>query len=82
MERETLTVEEAARALGIGRQSAYNAARDGSLPVIHVGRRLVVPRVALQRLLATGEWRPTGPAPWTTSPSAKRTEPRAAKTQP
>ena len=56
MERQTLTVEEAAKALGIGRGSAYEAARSGQLPVIRVGRRLVVPRAGLERLL-TG----TGP---------------------
>lgn len=83
MDRQTMTISEAAHVLGVGRQTAYIAAREGALPVIRVGRRrLVVPRVALERLLATGEWRPTGSAPWTTSPSAKRNETRAAKTQP
>ena len=82
MDRQTMTISEAAHALGVGRQTAYIAAREGALPVIRVGRRLVVPRVALERLLATGEWRPTGSAPWTTSPSAKGNETRAAKTQP
>ena len=57
-ERLTLTIEEAARALGVGRNAAYDAARRGILPVIRLGRRLVVPRVALERLLATPE-RPT-----------------------
>lgn len=51
-ERQTLTVEEAARVLGIGRGSAYEAARVGHLPTIRIGRRLLVPRVALERLLA------------------------------
>ena len=52
--RETLTIDEAAKALGIGRNSAYAAARNGSLPVIRIGRRIVVPRQALERMLATG----------------------------
>jgi excisionase family DNA binding protein len=51
MERQTLTIEEAARALGIGRSAAYLAAHRGDLPVIRIGRRYVVPRVALERLL-------------------------------
>lgn len=50
-ERQTLTVEEAARVLGISRSSAYEAARRGELPIVRIGRRYVVPRVALERLL-------------------------------
>lgn len=56
--RETLTVQEAARALGIGRGSAYQAVRRGELPVIRLGKRLVVPRAALERLLASAGQRP------------------------
>lgn len=51
MKPETLTVEEAAKLLRIGRNSAYEAARRGELPVVRIGRRLLVPRVALERLL-------------------------------
>jgi len=47
----TLTVEEAAAALGISRNLAYQAARDGHIPVIRIGRRLLVPRRALEKLL-------------------------------
>jgi len=52
MERQTMTVEEAAQVLGIGRSSAYEAVRRGELPVIRIGRRYVVPRAALERLLS------------------------------
>jgi excisionase family DNA binding protein len=56
MEQLTLTVEEAARALGINRNSAYEAARNGELPAIRIGRRLLVPKVAFERLLeSTGQ---------------------------
>ncbi len=51
MERETLTVEEAAQVLGIGRSCAYEAARQGQIPVVRVGRRFVVPRAALEEFL-------------------------------
>jgi excisionase family DNA binding protein len=51
IERQTLTVEEAARVLGISRSSAYEAVRRGELPTVKIGRRYVVPRVALERLL-------------------------------
>jgi len=52
VERRTLTVEEAARSLGIGRSAAYAAARNGELPTVSIGRRLLVPRDALDRMLA------------------------------
>lgn len=52
MDRRTLTVEEAGRALGIGRNTAYEAIRRGQLPAIRIGKRLLVPRAALERLLA------------------------------
>jgi excisionase family DNA binding protein len=47
----TMTVEEAAAALGIGRTSAYAAIARGELPCIRIGRRVVVPRPAMERLL-------------------------------
>ena len=54
-ERKTRTIEEAAKALGIGRNQAYEAARKGELPCIRIGRRLLVPLAALERLLAGGK---------------------------
>ena len=48
----TITVEQAGQALGISRNSAYAAAKAGELPVIKIGRRLLVPKVAFERLLA------------------------------
>ncbi|MDQ3462989.1 MAG: helix-turn-helix domain-containing protein [Actinomycetota bacterium] len=45
--RVTITVEEAAALLGIGRSAAYEAARRGQLPTRRVGRRLLVPLPAL-----------------------------------
>ncbi len=50
-ERQTYSVEQAARILGIGRNSAYEAIRRGEIPALRLGRRLVVPRQALERLL-------------------------------
>ena len=52
MERDVLTVEEAAQRLGIGRGSAYEAARRGEIPVIRIGRRILVPRLAFERMLS------------------------------
>jgi excisionase family DNA binding protein len=51
-DRLTISVPEAARLLGIARMTAYAAVRDGTLPALRIGRRLVIPRVALDRLLA------------------------------
>jgi excisionase family DNA binding protein len=47
----TLTIEEAAEELGISRGKGYDAAKSGEIPTIKIGRRLLVPRVALDRLL-------------------------------
>jgi excisionase family DNA binding protein len=51
VDRTTLTVEEAARVLRISRASAYAAVKDRSLPTVKIGRRYLVARVALERLL-------------------------------
>lgn len=52
IDRQTFTVEEAATLLGIGRNSAYQAIARGELPALRLGRRLLVPRAALERHLA------------------------------
>jgi excisionase family DNA binding protein len=41
--RLTITVEEAAAVLGLGRSAAYEAARRGELPSRRLGRRVIVP---------------------------------------
>ena len=51
-ERLTYTVEQAAKLLGISRNSGFEAVRRGDLPAIRIGRRLLVPRAALEKLLA------------------------------
>lgn len=47
----TCNIETAAAALGIGRSTAYAAARDGSLPVLRVRNRLLVPTAKLLAML-------------------------------
>lgn len=47
----TLSVPVAGEYLGLGRDSAYAAANRGDLPVIRIGRRMVVPTAALRKLL-------------------------------
>lgn len=51
----TLTVEQAAEMLGVSRQSAYAAVRNGEIPSISVGRRKVVPTAAFLKLLGVEE---------------------------
>lgn len=53
--RATITVEEAAAILGIGRSAAYEAARRGQLPTRRLGRRLFVPVTAFLRWLGDDE---------------------------
>ncbi|MEQ9247470.1 MAG: helix-turn-helix domain-containing protein [Nitratireductor sp.] len=52
MKKATLSITEAGQVLGIGRTAAYEAARAGDLPTIRIGKRLLVPLVALERLLS------------------------------
>ncbi len=52
MERRTLTVPEVAQMLGLSRNSAYKAAREGQIPgVIRIGERYMVPRSVVEKLL-------------------------------
>lgn len=50
-ERLTLSVAEAGTLLGVSRTSAYAWARSGQLPTIRLGKRILVPKHALERLL-------------------------------
>lgn len=51
VERLTLTVEQAAEALGISRAFAYEAVARGEIPCIRIGRRVLIPKIALDKLL-------------------------------
>lgn len=50
-QRLTLTVDQAAEILGIGRSATYEAIGRGEVPYLRFGRRIVIPRAALLRLL-------------------------------
>ena len=54
-DRLTVTVEEAASLLSLGRTAAYEAARQGEIPTRRLGRRLIVPVPALLAWLGAGE---------------------------
>jgi excisionase family DNA binding protein len=55
VDRITLTVEEAAELLGISRGLAYQLVAQGDIPSVRLGRRIVVPRRALDALLDTAK---------------------------
>jgi excisionase family DNA binding protein len=48
---KTLTITEASRALGVSRNKAYEAAKRGEIPTIKIGKRILVLRAALDRML-------------------------------
>jgi excisionase family DNA binding protein len=50
--QKTISIPEAAQELGISRNGAYEAAKRGEIPTVRIGRRLLVPRDAIDRLLA------------------------------
>jgi excisionase family DNA binding protein len=60
--RLAVSVSEAATMLGISRGLAYELVHRGELPVIQLGRRLVVPIVALERLVAAASPLTSGPS--------------------
>jgi excisionase family DNA binding protein len=50
-ERLTVNVSEAATMLGISRNSAFAAVRNGQIPALRVGRRLLISRHLLARMI-------------------------------
>jgi len=58
LSKTTLTIEEMALTLGIGRNSAYEAVKRGDIPSIRIGRRILVPTKALDNLLASNVVKP------------------------
>lgn len=49
--RKALTVDEAAYELGISRNVAYAAVRNGEIPSIRIGKRIIIPRAAFEKML-------------------------------
>jgi excisionase family DNA binding protein len=50
-EKQTVTVDEAARRLGLGRNATYEAVRKGEVPAIRIGKRWLIPVAVLDRML-------------------------------
>ncbi|MGX8797856.1 helix-turn-helix domain-containing protein [Fusibacter sp. JL298sf-3] len=55
-EKATYSVAEVAKILGIGKSLAYELAHAGQLPVLKLGNRMVVPKVALEKMLTDVEY--------------------------
>jgi len=51
IERATYTVPETAKLLGISRSHAYELAQTGQLPTLRLGKRVVVLRRHIEKLL-------------------------------
>ena len=51
-ERYCMTVPEAAKKLGISRNFAYELVKRGELPSIRFGKRILIPKIALENKLA------------------------------
>ncbi len=52
--RLCITVPEAAKLLRISRNHGYDLVKRGELPVMRFGKRLIIPRAALERKLEEG----------------------------
>lgn len=50
--RQTLSVEQAAQRLGIGRSLAYVMVREGQIPAIKLGKRYLIPTSRFEAWLA------------------------------
>ncbi len=50
-ERLTYDVAKAAEVLGISRNLAYEMVKNGKLPVVKFGKRILVPKKAIENLL-------------------------------
>ena len=53
--RLCITVPEAAEMLGISRNFAYELVKQGQLPVIRFGKRILISKIALEKMIGKGE---------------------------
>jgi len=63
----TLSIEEAAELLGVGRSALYDMVRTKELYSIRIGRRILIPRKALDKLCLVDE--PAAAAPAAAAPA-------------
>ena len=53
--KDTYSIDETCEILGVGRNTVYEALRRNELPKIKVGRWVVIPKAALDRLVKDGQ---------------------------
>lgn len=53
-EKKCISVTEAARLLGLSRNSTYQGIHSGAIPSIRISGRILIPKVALDKLLSCG----------------------------
>jgi hypothetical protein len=51
-ERLTYDVVEASRILGLSRNATYQACLTGQLPHLKIGKRILIPKIIISRMLA------------------------------
>ena len=64
-----VSVPEAARLLGVGTTFGWAMVRNGEIPSVRLGRRVLVPRAALEQLAGTHQAQQTSNAPDRTFPA-------------
>jgi excisionase family DNA binding protein len=73
---DILTVDEAARLLRISRGLAFAAVRQGDIPSVRVGRRILVPKTQLLAWLADAGRPSAPPSGAQSAPSGQRSDRR------
>lgn len=68
----TLTVEQFARTVGISRGLAYAMIKRGELPIMRMGRRVLLPKNAVEKWLESAAYRVVPTPPATARRSARR----------
>jgi excisionase family DNA binding protein len=53
MEKKTASIKEVGRVLGIGRSLTFKLINSGEIPSIRLGRRILVPVAALEKIVAS-----------------------------
>jgi len=54
LSKPTISVDQAAKVLGVGRRQAYAAVQRGEIPAIHIGKRILISTSVVLRMLETG----------------------------
>jgi excisionase family DNA binding protein len=51
IEKLTLSVDEFCQVMGISRNHGFSAVRNGEVPHLKIGKRILIPRIAVERML-------------------------------